>query len=131
LSSIKFIVKNDILSGNSTIKEGTNSSYTTPNLYATTSHINIGKSYNCKGSIVYKFDLTTSEKIEIKIEGFKFSAFRNSNETEFDESVIECKEIKSRPGSDIIPIVVGGGLTGFLVLSLVAYLVIRNRSTTG
>jgi hypothetical protein len=119
LSSIEFLVHN-ISSGNSTIKGQTRPDLTVP-------HISIGKSFNCKHALVYKFDLTNSERIEIKIEGLRFSAFRNSNTTEFDEPAIECKLSKTRPGNDVIPIVVGGALTGFLVLSLVAYLVIRNR----
>jgi len=123
LSSIKFLVRN-ISSANFTIKDGTNSSHTRPDL--TVPHINIGKLFNCKHSLVYEFDLTTSESIEIKIEGLRFSAFRSSNTTQFDEPAIECKT-KSKPGNDIIPIAVGGVLTLFLISSLVAYVVIKHR----
>jgi hypothetical protein len=124
LSSIKFLVRN-ISSANFTIKDGTNSSHTRPDL--TVPHINIGKLFNCKRPLVYKFDLTTSESIEIKIEGLRFSAFRSSNTTQFDEPAIECKTSKSKPGNDIIPIAVGGVLTLFLISSLVAYVVIKHR----
>ena len=92
-----------------------------------------GFSFECKHRYVFRLNETNVEDYKIRLHGLKFWAFRrNSTSSEFKEQeVIFCpiEKKKLKPGNDIIPIAVGGVLTGCLVISLIGYLVIRARKT--
>ena len=92
-----------------------------------------GYSFECKHIYTFKFNLSESEEIKISIQDLKFSAFRKYNNTsdQFNEKFkVHCDVTKkAKAGNDIIPIAVGGVLTGVLIISLVGYMVLRSRKT--
>ncbi|XP_054156504.1 uncharacterized protein LOC128954915 [Oppia nitens] len=125
LSLIMFEVENQTLFDGTTVKNG-NISKMSPDLKA--KQLGGGYSFECRHKYTFRFNATETEEIKVSIIGLKFSAFRKKNNGDFDKRLVQCEPPKTvKPGSDTVPIAVGGVLTGFLVISLVGYLVIRAR----
>ena len=87
--------------------------------------------YSCVGTkkIVLNETKNSIKSIEIKIMSLKFSAFRHSsvNDTNWNEAVI--KDCEEKLEDSLIPLIIGGALTGFLITSLCLYFVLRQRKS--
>ena len=117
LNSLKFSMRN------LTFEIDQNSNTTNLNLT-----VPFNSTYSCVGTKKIVFNETKNwiQSIETKIMSLKFSAFRNTNDTNWNEIVIKDCEEKFEHNS-LIPLIIGGVLTGFLITSLCLYFVLRQR----
>lgn len=85
--------------------------------------------YYCVGvkKIVFNETRNSMKSIEIKIMSLKFSAFRHSNVNDTNWNEVVIKDCEEKLENSLIPLIIGGVLTGFLITSLCLYFVLRQR----